>query len=83
MIAILGGLFLFFINWYDALAKGKFRPGVAIWGPFTFFLGIMLIAVPYPDKSKFPKAEFAPKTWAIFIVIGSVLGFANWFLMSF
>lgn len=48
-----------------------------------FVGGIMLIAVPYPDKSKSPKAEFAPKIWALFILIGMILGFLNWYLMNF
>ena len=43
----------------------------------------MLIAVPYPDKSKFPKADFAPKGWAVFIPIGMILGFLNWYFMNY
>lgn len=70
-------------NWASAIYGEKYRPGAAIWSPLLFFAGIMLIAVPYPDKSKFPKAEHAPKAWAGFLAVGALFGGLNWYLMTF
>ena len=83
VLLILGGVVAFLANWSNAIIQGKFRHGMSIIAPLILVSGIMLIAVPYPDKSKFPKAEFAPKSWGVFLLVGAVLGFANWYFMNF
>ena len=82
-LLILMGIVAFLANWSDAIIKGKFRHGMSIMSPLILVSGIMMIAVPYPDKSKFPKAEFAPKAWGFFLLVGAVLGFGNWYFMNF
>jgi drug/metabolite transporter (DMT)-like permease len=83
VLLILAGIVAFLANWSDAVLEGKFRHGMAIMSPLILVSGVMMIAVPYPDKSNFPKAEFAPKAWGFFLLIGAVLGFLNWYLMNF
>jgi hypothetical protein len=71
-----------FANWVHALTDGMIRHGGAILGPMFLAGGVMLIAAPYPDKSKFPNLEFAPKSWNAFILAGVVLAVLNWFLLN-
>jgi len=77
------GIVGFLANWSDAITEGKFRHGMSIMMPLMFVSGVMMIAVPYPNKSKFPKAESAPKAWGIFLLVGAILSFLNWYLMNF
>jgi drug/metabolite transporter (DMT)-like permease len=83
VLLTLAGLVTVLANWRHVVDEGLMRHGMAILAPVLFVGGIMLIAAPYPDKRHFPKAEFAPKSWNIFILVGVVLGFSNWYFMNF
>ena len=80
---ILGGLFAFLYNWYDLITEGAFRHGGAILAPLLFVGGVMVIAAPYPYDDQPFKTERAPKSWNVFIAVGVILGFANWYFMNF
>ncbi len=83
ILLVLMGIVAFLANWSDAITEGKFRHGMSIMSPLILVSEAMMIAVPYPDKSKFPKAEFAPQAWGFFLLAGAILGFANWYFMNF
>ena len=83
LLLILAGLAAFLLNWYQALTKGAFRHGGAILAPLMFVGGVMVIAAPYPYDDQPFKTERAPKSWNVFILVGVILGFANWYFMNF
>ncbi|MGI8787240.1 MAG: hypothetical protein ACR2HG_05705 [Pyrinomonadaceae bacterium] len=78
ILALLAGLFLLIMNWMSATNSGKFYAGSTIMAPFLVAIGLCLIVFPFPEKEHFPKAEYAPKTWAIFLVPSFILGAINW-----
>lgn len=73
------GVILFAVNWYEALAMEKFSPKSTIIAPISTFIGLMLFIFPYPEKEKFPDHDLIPKGWALFILIGAILGFWNYY----
>lgn len=77
------GVILFAVNWYEALALEKFSPKSTIIAPISIFLGLMLFVFPYPHKEKFPDAELIPKGWALFILLGAIFGFWNYYYFMF
>ena len=83
LLLTLAGLAAFLSNWYDALTEGAFRHGVAILAPLLFVGGVMVLAAPYPYDDQPFKTERAPKSWNVFIAVGVILGFANWYFMNF
>ena len=83
LLFILGGLAAFLSNWQDLLTEGLFRHGGAILAPLLFVGGVMVIAAPYPYSDEPFDSARAPKSWNVFILIGVILGFANWYFMNF
>lgn len=73
------GLSLLAINWYTIAFEGEFSPKMTIVAPIAICVGLMLFIFPYPDKEKFPDHDLTPKGWLIFILIGAIIGFWNYF----
>lgn len=78
-IFLIIGLFGFAINWYTIAFEGEFSPRATIVAPISICVGLMLFIFPYPDKEKFPDHDLTPKGWFVFILIGAILGFWNYF----
>lgn len=74
----LAGVFLVAMNWMDALYREKFHAGMTIMAPVAVAGGLSLIVFPFPQKEYFPKAEYAPKEWAYFLIPSFILGVLNW-----
>lgn len=78
VLLLFGGLLLLVMNWYDALYKGKFSAKATFAAPLAMAAGLMVLAIPFPAKEHFPKAEFIPKGWILFIFAGFAVGVLNW-----
>ena len=76
--SVLAGLFIFVMNWMSAVYSKNFHASITILGPVTVAFGLCFLLIPYPQKQYFPKAEFAPKSWAFFIISAFILGALNW-----
>jgi RNA polymerase subunit RPABC4/transcription elongation factor Spt4 len=76
--ALFAGIFLLGMNWLSASNSGKFYAGSTILAPVTIAIGLCLIVFPFPEKEHFPKAEYAPKGWAIFLIPAFIIGALNW-----
>ena len=77
MLTVLAGLFILVMNWMQAVYSEKYYASMTILAPVCIAFGLCLLIVPYPQKEHFPKAEFAPRSWAFFIVPGIILGILN------
>jgi drug/metabolite transporter (DMT)-like permease len=78
ILSILAGLFALVMNWMSAIHSAKFYTSATILAPICIAFGLCFLLIPYPQKEHFPKAEFAPKSWAYLIIPGFILGILNW-----
>jgi Mg2+/citrate symporter len=82
LLTLLAGLFILVNNWMWAMNKGEFPVGLTIMAPVAIAFGLCFLLFPYQQKEHFPKAEFAPKIWAVLLIPGIILGVLNYLYFS-
>lgn len=78
LVTSLIGVFIIVMNWMNAIYSEEFYSSMTFIGPVCVAMGMCFLIFPFPEKEHFPKAEYAPKTWAIFLIPSFILGAVNW-----
>jgi magnesium-transporting ATPase (P-type) len=73
-----GGAFIFVMNWMSAIYSNHFYTSATFLGPVAFAVGLCFITIPFPQKEHFPKAEYAPRSWAFLIIPSIIISILNW-----